>query len=43
MFQLIEQLHVIRTKHNLILAPVKVLFMLLKVKFLGHESGYIKK
>ena len=40
MFQLIEQLHLICTKHNLKLAPEKSFFMLLKVKFLGHEIGY---
>ena len=40
MFQLIEQLHIISTKNNLKLAPEKSVFMLLKVKFLGHEIGY---
>ena len=40
MFQLIEQLHIISTKNNLKLAPEKSIFMLLKVKFLGHEIGY---
>ena len=40
MFQLIEQLHIISTKNNLKLAPEKSFFMLLKVKFLGHENGY---
>ena len=40
MFQLIENLHIIITKHNLKVAPEKSFFMLLKVKFLGHESGY---
>ena len=40
MFHFIEQLHLISTKHNLKLAPEKSLFMLLKVKFLGHEIGY---
>ena len=40
MFQLIEQLHNISTKNNLKLAPDKSFFMLLKVKFLGHEIGY---
>ena len=40
MFQLIEQLHIISTKHNIKLAPEKSFFMLLKVKFLGHEIGY---
>ena len=37
MFQLIEQLHIISTKNNPKLAPKKSFFMLLKVKFLGHE------
>ena len=40
MFQLIEQLHIISTKNQLKLAPEKSFFMLLKVKFLGHEIGY---
>ena len=40
MFQLIEQLHIISTKNNLKLVPEKSFFMLLKVKFLGHEIGY---
>ena len=40
MFQLIEQLHIISTKNNLKLAPEKSFFLLLKVKFLGHEIGY---
>ena len=40
MFQLIEQLHVISAKNNLKLAPEKSFFILLKVKFLGHEIGY---
>ena len=40
MFQLKEQLHIISTKHNLKLAPEKSFFMLLEVKFLGHEIGY---
>ena len=40
MFQLIEQLHIISTQNNLKLAPEKSFFMLLKVKFLGHEIGY---
>ena len=40
MFQLIEQLHNISTKNNLKLAPEKSIFMLLKVKFLGHQIGY---
>ena len=37
MFHLMEQLHRISTKHNLKLAPEKSFFILLKVKFLGHE------
>ena len=40
MFQLIEQLHIISTKNNLKLAPEKSFFMLLKVKYLGHEIEY---
>ena len=40
LFQLIEQLHIISTKNDLKLAPEKSFFMLLKVKFLGHEIGY---
>ena len=40
MFQLIEQLHVNSTKNNNKLAPEKSFFMLLKVTFLGHETGY---
>ena len=40
MFQLIEQLHTISTEHKLKLAPENLFFILLKVKFLGHESGY---
>ena len=40
MIQHIEQLHVISTKNNLKLAPEKSFFMLLKVIFLGHETGY---
>ena len=40
MLQLIEQLHLISTKHNLKLAPEKSFFMLLRVTFLGHEIGY---
>ena len=39
MFQLIEQLHIISTKHNL-RNPAKSFFMFLKVKFVGHEIGY---
>ena len=40
MFHLIEQLHLISTKHNLKLTPEKSFFMLFKVKFRGHEIGY---
>ena len=40
MFQLIEQIHIFSTTNNLKLAPEKLFFMLLKVKFLGHEIGY---
>ena len=40
MFRPIEQLHTISTKHSLKLAPEKSFFMLLKVKFLGHDIGY---
>ena len=40
MFQHIEQLHIISTKHKLKLVPAKSFFMLLKAKFLGHEIGY---
>ena len=40
MFHLIEQLHLISTKHNLKLAPEKSFFMLLKVEILGHEIDY---
>ena len=36
----IEQLHIFSTKNNLKLASEKSFFMLLKVKFLGHEIGY---
>ena len=39
MFQLIEQLHIISTKNNFKLAPENFFFMLLKVKFTGHEIG----
>ena len=35
-----KQLHNISTKNNLKLAPEKSFFMLLKVKFFGHEIGY---
>ena len=40
MFQLIEQLHIISTENNPKLAPEKFFFVLLKVKFLGHEIGH---
>ena len=40
MFPFIEHSHIISTKNNLKLAPAKSFFMLLKVKFLGHEIGY---
>ena len=40
MFQRIEQLYIISTKHNLKVAPEKPFFMLLKVKYLRHEIGY---
>ena len=39
MFELIKELHKIATKENLKLAPEKPFYMLLKVKFLGHEIG----
>ena len=39
MFQLIEQLHTISTKHNLKQAAEKSIFRLLKGKLLGHEFG----
>ena len=39
MFELIKELHKILTKENLKLAPEKSFYMLLKVKFLGHEIG----
>ena len=39
MFELIKELHEIATKENLKLAPEKSFYMLLKVKFLGHEIG----
>ena len=38
-FELIRELHKIATKENLKLAPEKSFYMLLKVKFLGHEIG----
>ena len=37
MFEFIKELHKIVTKENLKLAPEKSFYMLLKVKFLGHE------
>ena len=40
MFHFIEQLNTISTKHILKLAPEKSFFILLEVKFLGHEIGY---
>ena len=39
MFELIKELHKIATKENLKLAPKKSFYMLLEVKFLGHEIG----
>ena len=39
MFELIKELHKIATKENLQLAPEKSFYMLLKVKFHGHEVG----
>ena len=39
MFELIKELHIIATRENLKLAPEKSSYMLLKVKFLGHEIG----
>ena len=39
MFELIKELHKIATKENLKLVPEKSFYMLLKVKFLGHEIG----
>ena len=38
-FELIKDFHKIATKENLKLAPEKSFYMLLKVKFLGHEIG----
>ena len=40
MLHLIEKLHIFSTKNNLIRAPEKSFFMLLKVKRLAHETGY---
>ena len=37
MFEIIKELHEIAIKENLKLAPEKPNYMLLKVKFLGHE------
>ena len=37
MFELIKELHTIASRENLKLAPEKSFYMLLKVKFLGHE------
>ena len=39
MFELIKELLKIATKENLKLAPEKSFYMLLKVKFFGHEIG----
>ena len=39
MFDFIKELHKKATKKNLKLAPEKSFYMLLKVKFLGHEIG----
>ena len=39
MFELIKELHTIASRENLKLAPEKSFYMLLKVKFLGHEIG----
>ena len=39
MFELIKELHKIASRENLKLAPEKSFYMLLKVKFLGHEIG----
>ena len=39
MFELIKELHKTATKENLKLAPKTSFYMLLKVKFLGHEIG----
>ena len=41
LFKLIEQLYLNSTKHELKFSPEKSFFMLLKVKFLGHEFSYI--
>ena len=39
MFELIKELHKIATKENLKLGPEKSFYMLIKVKFVGHEIG----
>ena len=39
MFELIKELHTIASRENLKFAPEKSFYMLLKVKFLGHEIG----
>ena len=39
MFELIKELHTISSRENLKLATEKSFYMLLKVKFLGHEIG----
>ena len=39
LFELIKELQKIATKENLKLAPEKSFYMLLKIKFLGHEIG----
>ena len=39
MFELIKELHTIASRENFKLAPAKSFYMLLKVKFLGHEIG----
>ena len=39
MFELIKELHTIASRENLKFAPEKSFYMLLKVKFLGHECG----
>ena len=39
MFELMKELHKIATRENPKLAPEKSFYMLLKVKFFGHEIG----
>ena len=39
MFELIKELHKIATEESFKLAQEKSFYMLLKVKFLGHETG----